>query len=141
MELLASTASAFAIVSLAVQLAESANKLYEFWASVKDAPDAIQDMVTDLELLSSVLSRIALEAQSSTPDDTTTAVLKNCSVKLQSLTLQVDKLEPGFTLRSSTIRKWRAIKVVLRSGRLEKLLTTVEGIKTTLILAQQTFYG
>ena len=49
MEFLASTASAFAVVSLAVQLAESANKLYEFWASVKDAPDAIQDMVTDLE--------------------------------------------------------------------------------------------
>ena len=141
MEVLALTTSTFAVVSLALQLAQSTNKLYEFWASVKDAPDAIQDMTNDLELLSSVLSHIALEAQSSTPDDITTAVLKNCSVKLQSLTLQVDKLEPDFVSRSSTVRKWRAIKVVLKSGRLEKLLATVEGIKTTLILAQQTFYG
>ena len=141
MDVLSFTASAFAVVSLAVQAAESAKKLYEFWGAVKDAPDTIRGMASDLELLSDVLSRIALEAQSSAPGHTMIAALKNCNSKIQSITVQIEKFEPGFASKRSHVRKWSAIKTALKEGKLEKLLLAVEGVKTTLILAQQNFQG
>ena len=141
MDLLSSSASVFAVVSLAVQLAESAKKLHEFWGSIKDAPDTIRGIVSDLELLSDVLTRIALEAQSSRPDETMIAALKGCGVKLQIITAQVDKLEPGFASKNLSIRKWSAFKTALKSEKLEKMQLAVEGAKTTLMLAQQNFYG
>ena len=141
MDVLSTAASVAGVASIAVQLADSAKKLYDFWSSVKDAPDTIQRMTTDLQLLSDVLSRIALEAQSSRPDDTIVAHLRNCNVKLQSIVDLINKFEPGFASESFSIRKWSAVKAALKDEKLEKLLSAVESAKTTLIIVLQTSHG
>lgn len=55
MEGLSAAASGIAVVSIAVQLANSIKSLCEFWGSVQDAPDDIRAIVKELGLLSAVL--------------------------------------------------------------------------------------
>ena len=132
-----STASAIAVVSLAIQLADTAKQLCDFWTSIKDAPEDIRTVIADLELLTSVLAETASEAQHTGPDATLAAVLHSCTGKLKSLTAFTNNLEPGFSSRSSRVRKWAAIKFVLKSEKLTKFQEGLESLKSTLALAQQ----
>lgn len=137
MDGLSSAASVIAVGSLAVQLADTAKQLCDFWSSIKDAPENIRAIMTDLELLSSVLAEAALEAQRTSPDASLTAVLHSCNGKLKSLTMLTDDLEPGFSSKSSRIRKWTAFKFVLKSEKLRRFQEVLESLKSTLVLAQQ----
>lgn len=47
-----------AVVSLAIQLAGSFIKLYDFWGTVRDAPDEVREIVIDLKLLSRILDEL-----------------------------------------------------------------------------------
>lgn len=134
MDGLSSAASAIAVVSLA---ADTAKKLCDFWSSIKDAPEDIRNIITDLELLTSVLAEMASEAQRTSPDATLAAVLQSCTGKLKSLTALTNNLEPSFSSRSSRIRKWSAFKFVLKSEKLTRFQEVLESLKGTLVLAQQ----
>ena len=136
MDGLSSVASVTAVVSLAIQLADSIVKLHEFWESVQEAPEDVQNMCAELGVLSSVLSEIAIEAQHQPPHDTLITVLKQCSVKIRALTVQINEIEPGFASKSRRIRKWSAIRTVFKQKKFKKLHTALEGLKSTLILAQ-----
>ncbi len=63
MDGLSGAASVIAVVSFAIQLAESTKKLYDFWKSVDDAPDSVREIVADLKLLSTTLTEIAIHEQ------------------------------------------------------------------------------
>ncbi len=76
-EILSTVASGIAVVTVAVQLGENVEKLCDFWSSIKEAPEEIQAISLDLELLSSVLTQIAYEAQHVEPDATLVATLEN----------------------------------------------------------------
>jgi len=84
MEGLSTAASVIVVVSLTIQLAESVKKLRDFWNSIKQAPEDIRAIATDLELLSSVLAEIACEAQHVEPDASLVAVLGGCSIKVKN---------------------------------------------------------
>lgn len=137
MDGLSAAASAMAVVSLAFQLGDSIKQLHDFWDSVKEAPDDIHAIQEDLGLLSSVLAEMANEMQHSGPDQTITRALKACSDKVDKLTRITNDLEPGFASRSLRIRKWTAFKAVLKSDKIDKFQKVLEGLKSTLILAQQ----
>ena len=137
MDGISAVANATAIVSLAFQLTNSIKKLCDFWDSVQEAPEYIHDMRIDLELLSTVISGIALATKHELPDATLKAVLNQGMVKVGALTSVVNEIEPGFASKSYRIRKWSAVRTVFRNKRLKKLHVTLEGLKTTLILAQQ----
>ena len=47
-----------AIVSLAIQLTGGFIKLLDFWGTVRDAPDEVNGIVTDLKLLSRILNEL-----------------------------------------------------------------------------------
>lgn len=78
MDGLSGGASIIAVVSLAVQLAENAKKLYDFWQSVGEAPASIRTIATELKVLSTVLADIAAHDQKYGPDEITTSVLESC---------------------------------------------------------------
>ena len=137
MDGLSSAASAMAVVSLACQLADTAKQLCDFWSSIKNAPEEIRTINSDLELLTSVLAETALEAQRTSPDATLAAVLQSCTEKLKLLTALTNSLEPGFSSSSSRIRKWKAFKFVLKSEKLTRFQEVLESLKSTLVLAQQ----
>ncbi len=137
MEGLSTAASAIAVVSLGGQLAANVKKLYDFWDSIKEAPEVIRAISADLKLLSSGLTQIACEAQHVEPDVTLEDALQVCSVKVKELTTIINEIEPGFASTRSHLRKWTAFKAVLKRGQLMKFEKALEGLKSTLSLVQQ----
>ncbi|OBT85963.1 hypothetical protein VE02_04793 [Pseudogymnoascus sp. 03VT05] len=83
MDGLSAAASGIAVVSLAIQLAETVKKLHDFWDSVKDPPKHFCAVQTDLQLLSTILEKIDREEDLSDPylHD----VLKNCEEQVAAL--------------------------------------------------------
>ena len=140
MDGVSSTASATAIASFAIQLADNIKKLYDFWQSVKEAPEDIRAITADLNLLWGVLSNIAFEAQHVGPDATLTTVLQSCNSNVKTLILAPQVIEPGFTSTSLRVRKWSAVKAVWKREKLSNFQAVLERLKTTLLLVQQTRY-
>ncbi len=140
MDGLSVAASGIAVVSVAVQLAESSKKLRDFWKSIKEAPEDIRAISVDLEILSNVLIQIANETQHVEPDATLIAALSGCCVKVKILTTILNEIEPGFASTSARVRKWTAFQAVLKRGELIKFQEALESLKGTLLLVQQTQY-
>ena len=46
------------VISLAVQLGKGLIDLYDFWGSVRDAPQEVADMLVDLRILSNILNEL-----------------------------------------------------------------------------------
>ena len=137
MDGISSAASGIAVVSLALQLGGSLKHLYDFWGSVKEAPDEIYAITTDLSLLLSVLTEMAIEEQHSVPDPTLTGVLEACCDKAKKLIYITNDMEPGFASKSLRLRKWTAFRAVLKGEKLQKFQKLLEALKMTLMLAQQ----
>lgn len=137
MEPLSSAASCLAVVSLALQLADGIKQLCEFWISVKEAPDDIHTIATDLELLSAVLAHMAHEAQQVEPDPALEAALLVCNDEVRKLIHLTNEMEPGFASMSRRIRRWTAFKAVLNREKLQRFQKVLERLKITLVLAQQ----
>lgn len=137
MDGLSSAASVFAAASLAIQLAESLNKFCTFWKSIKEAPEDVRAIAEHLELLSSILTGIAREAQRVEPDASLTAVLNHCNVHVKRLASLLADLEPGLSSKSTPAGKWASFKAVLKSEKVKKIEDILEKLKSTLILAQQ----
>ena len=140
MDGLSSGGGVIAVVSLAVQLADSVKKVYEFWSSVEGAPEEIHMIAVDLNLISRVLADIALEAQRSGPNHTLTGVLDGCGTAVKTLEILVSAIEPGFASTSRRVRKWTAFTAVLKTGKLKKFQDALQRLKTTLILAERAHY-
>lgn len=134
------TASAFAVVSLAIQLAESVKKLCDFWASIREAPKDIREISADLRLVSNVLTQVAYETQHVEPDTILVDALEACSGRVKTLSSLLNEIEPGFASTSSRIRKWTAFKAVLKRAQLMKFQEALEKLKSTLMLAQQNYH-
>ena len=134
-------ASAFAVVSLALQLADSVKKLYDFWNSVREAPRDIQATTNDLKSLQSILSSIAHDAQHTEPDETLTNALQSCNTEVATLVSILDITHPGFASTRLRTQKLTAIKAVLMGTKLKKFQDIVGRLKTSLLLVQQTHYG
>ncbi|KAL8742547.1 MAG: hypothetical protein Q9190_004984 [Brigantiaea leucoxantha] len=134
-------ASAVAVASLAIQLADSVKQLYVFWKSVKEAPENIQAITTDLELLQSVFNIIAHDAQHVVPNPVLTAVLQVCNNNVKKLVAILKRIEPGFASTSLRTRQWTAVKAVFIGPKLKKFQDIIEKLKTSLLLLQQTHYG
>lgn len=129
--------SVAASVITIVQLTENVKKLYDFWSSIKEAPDDIRAISTDLQLLVSVLADIAFEAQHADIDPTFEAVLEGCAAKVRALNAIVEGIEPSFASNSNFKRRWASFTVVLKSVKLKKFQESLEGLKSTLMLVQQ----
>ena len=140
MEGLSAAASGIAVISVAVQLAESFKKLCDFWESMKGAPEDIRAISVDLEILSNVLIQIAHETQHVEPDATLIAALNGCYVKVKLLNTILNGIEPGFSSKKSHVRQWTAIKAVLKHGELVKFQVSLDRLKATLLVVQQNQY-
>lgn len=137
MDGLSGAASGMAVVSLALQLVGSIKQLHDFWDSVKEAPDDVHTITVDLSLLSSVLAEMAFEEQHFGPDQTLTTALGLCCDKVNKLIHITSDMEPGFASKSLRIRKWTALKAVLKGESIQKFQKVLESFKATLMLAQQ----
>ena len=126
MESLAGAASAIAIVSLAVQLVETVQKISNFLHSVHDAPDEILSLAESLDQLRQHLdhAKLLVEQQSGLPDhpgsiSPLTSALASCKIKVERLATVVDKLKKSFASQSRLHRKWASLRVVCKKEEID----------------------
>ncbi|KAL8834930.1 MAG: hypothetical protein Q9176_007224 [Flavoplaca citrina] len=135
MDGLSTAASGLAVVSITIQLADGIKKLHDFWTSIAEAPEDIKDNLLELKFLSGVLIQIAHNKQRDEPDPTFAEFLSDCCAKINRLTTVLEAIEPGFASTSSYIRRWTAVKAVLKQEKLKKFQDSLERLKSTLSLA------
>lgn len=85
MDPFSTAASGIAVISLVIQLADSAQKAYDFWKSVEEAPASICGMTADLHLLALVLSSMDKKDQREGLDCISRSVLESCKLIQGSL--------------------------------------------------------
>ena len=134
MDGLSAAASVIAVTSLAFKLAESTKKLFEFWDSIQNAPEEVNDIKLELESLRNVLEQIGHEAQHQPPTRLVEPALRLCSRKINTVKSLTSDIESGFTSSRICTRKWSALQAVLSRKKIEKVQSSLERLKATLIL-------
>ena len=134
MEGLSAAASVIAVSSLAFQLAEGTKKLLEFWDSIQNAPEEVNDIKLELESLRNVLEQIGREAQHQPPNQLVEPILRSCSRKINTIKSLTADIESGFASSKIYTRKWSALQAVLSRKKLEKVQRSLERLKATLLL-------
>jgi hypothetical protein len=79
MDGLSAAASAIAVVSLGVQIAESLRELCDFWDSIQEAPEDIKAILKDLRILELVISDIRRSGDLHGVDPLSSLALESCS--------------------------------------------------------------
>ena len=138
MEVVGAVASVFSVVGFAGQLNQGIGKLYAFWSNIKDSPVSIQNIACGLDTLTELLSEIASEGQNVAPNDLLAKLLLQAQSTVQELTAVVQDLEPGFNSKKSILRKWSALKSVLKSEKLLKYQETLASLERKLMLVLET---
>ncbi|ESZ97746.1 hypothetical protein SBOR_1871 [Sclerotinia borealis F-4128] len=138
MEGLSSASAAIAVISFAVQLAESVKKLVEFWKAVEDAPGEISELFSELELLSAVLVRNQRNFARHSPYDLIAErIFSKCQKRIENLHSTLSPTMVAFTSSSFRKRKWVALKVTLKNDEIKKMRTSVRESLVALQMIQQ----
>ena len=135
MEVISGAASVIGIVSLAIQLTDSIAKLSDFLGSIQEAPDNVKVILTDLELLSIILTDIQLHENKYTLNPSVKIVLASLEHKVAAFTALVKQHEPSSKSSSRRIRKWTSVKAAFQDKKFKNFQQSLNDTKTTLILA------
>ena len=146
MEALGAAASVIGVTSLAIQVCEELKKIHDFWQSVKEAPDDIAHISTEINLFMTWLTVMANNYQRQGFDHKSpnhvaaTDTLKLCLAAVHDMNDGVKDL----VSRISTgllFRRWASVKFVFRKEKKEKLLQQIERMKSLLIIVQTCYIG
>lgn len=135
MEIVGAVAGVFSVIGFAGQLNQGIGKLYTFWSNIKDAPASIQSIAANLDTLTELLTELASEGQNIAPNDLLAKVLLQAEEKTQELTAIVRDLEPDFDSKRVIVRKWNALKSVLKSAKLTNYQQILASLERQLMLA------
>ncbi|KAF2652831.1 hypothetical protein K491DRAFT_30399 [Lophiostoma macrostomum CBS 122681] len=133
MDGLTAASSALAVASVAIQVADSCIKLYEFWASVRDAPVEVAFVIEDLKYFTKVVKEIDRDKTYKAPS--VGAGLLCCQRKIQDLIVILARLDAGMDSPSRKVRIWTAFKANTRMKQLKKFRESLNEMKSTLMLA------
>ena len=134
MDGLSAAASVMAVGSLAVQLAESCKKMFDFWDSVQSAPEEINDIKSELKFLIIVFAQVGREAEHNQSSSLTLSILKSCSRKIDTIQSHTTKFEAGLISSKIYTRKYSALRAVLKREKIEKVQNSLQRLKTSLML-------
>ncbi|TGO77295.1 hypothetical protein BELL_0114g00110 [Botrytis elliptica] len=136
MDGLSSASAVFAVVSVAVQLAETIHKLVDFWKAVEDAPDNIASIFRELGLLSKILTQSHELAQLHSFSDIFDEALKDCCSKILKLHSKVEDTRRNLNSSKLRKRKWAAWKIVLQKPEIDSLQKSISEAKTNILHIQ-----
>ena len=134
-------ASAFAVVSLAVQLVDTVQEIRDFLRSVQNAPNELIKLVETLEQLHGTLNQVKhlLEQQYSIlrlPGSPVfmESALQNCNRKISTLEKAVNEAKVSLARQSRMMRTWTAMKLVSKKEEIREmqsqLLQAETGLQT-----------
>jgi hypothetical protein len=110
MEVISGVASAFAVVSLSVQLLDKIQSFCDFWEKVRGAPRDISDLVQELRLLEAVIKEIDQKENQYGPDPTLRSILENTFTQVEALLAVMAKYQPGASSDGRVLRTWNSFK-------------------------------
>ena len=126
MDGLSAAASAFSVVSLAVQLIQLTQSLRDFFNDVSGAPSEIRRLTLSLIQLDSILRDVQVvtemqQAQEGAPSAPLSllASLKACEEKLLQLKKIVDSSEQKLRASGRVSRHWESFKVAIKKKDIE----------------------
>ncbi|TGO13635.1 hypothetical protein BTUL_0066g00240 [Botrytis tulipae] len=136
MDGLSSASAVFAVVSVAVQLAETIHKLVDFWKAVEDAPDNIASIFRELGLLSKILTQSHELAQLHSFSDIFDEALGDCCSKILKLHSKVEDTRRNLNSSKLRKRKWAAWKIVLQKAEIDSLQKSISEARGNIIHIQ-----
>ncbi|KAH7360434.1 ankyrin repeat-containing domain protein [Rhexocercosporidium sp. MPI-PUGE-AT-0058] len=140
MEALAAASSVLAVVSVAVQLTSSIQKLISFWDSVVDAPAEVLEITTHLRVLCALLRAIEIDSVQDRTEDGSDASLATdclgiCGSSIEKLEMLTRELDVGLQKRGVR-RKWMCLKKAIREKKVQSYWAEMERAKSMLLLYQ-----
>ena len=124
--------SAFAVVSLAIQLVETGEKISKFLSGVHDAPSGVSKLGQSVDQLNSTLKQVSylLEQQylilrlPGSPIFITGA-LENCEKRIKALEDVIVKAKTAIDQRNCVHRSWAAIKFVSKKDDIREMQSQI----------------
>lgn len=135
MDAISGAGSAIAIVSLAIQLADSIAKLSDFLESIQEAPDKIKSILTDLHVLSLILHDIRDHQNKYGSNASVVTALGSLELRVTAFMALIRQYEPSFESSRRRIRKWTAVKAAFKEKKLKDFQLSLNNTKITLSLS------
>lgn len=132
-------ASVITIAALAVQTLETVRKSHELYSSIQDAPEKLQLLLDELQLLGTLLAgsrEIARHIDDQSVGGFLTA-LKYCKDALESVQAFSTDLKNSILTARPGLRHWVAFKAIVSNKTLKRHLNKLERAKSMLSLAHQ----
>lgn len=136
MDPLSAASSAFSVISLAIQLGDSINKLCNFLSSIAEAPKEIEFVIDQLRFFTQLLDDIQNNQKIFGPDPAIMKAVERCEAPIKELQQIADSLVPGFAASSNIRRKWTALTTVKAKEKMVKFQEKLQAAKLDLILAR-----
>lgn len=139
MDGLSAAASGIAVVSIAIQVSDSLQKVSDFIESIQEAPEEMESTFSELQVLSSLLEDIRLHNPLLSTNSSAQAILGSLEKKISSFMDLVNRYKPGLQSPDRRRRTWSAFRVASKREKFKKLRDSLNDTKSTLILALQAF--
>jgi hypothetical protein len=130
-EVFAAVASGAGLVSLAIQLLESSQKLKGLYSATRDAPRNVKDLCFDLETLSLQLRQLEQHRQH---DHLDTELLDRCIAQCERRTGQVRDIVDDMARYIRRSAAFGRLYAAFKEPEVESLLDELERAKTSLSL-------
>lgn len=135
-ELLGSLAGGAGLISLAIQLLESSQKLKAFYSASKDAPEAVEELGYELETMSLSLRQLESHRRSDVSgDELLGRCILTCTKMTGKIKIAVSKMEHRLQ-RSRAVGAFRA---AFKEPEIRKLLQDLEHAKSSILLAYMSY--
>lgn len=122
-----------------IQLIQSIKQLVDFWSTVQDAPENINSLFNDLELLSEILVQISQLNQHHGHNLHLEKATVACERQISGLQKKIAAAVSGFNANSRIRQKWSSLKISLKDKEILGLRSTVADTKSTLMLVLQSY--
>jgi hypothetical protein len=133
MEAFAAVASGAGLISLAIQLLESSQKLKGLYNTSRNAPRMIEDMCFELETLSLQLRQ--LERHRHVDHFDTTEVLNRCIAVCQQRVVRVRDVVDAMSRHMRRSSTFGGVYTAFKESEMRKLVAELEQAKSSLSLA------
>jgi len=130
-EVFAAVASGAGLVSLAIQLLESSQKLKDLYSATRDAPRNVKDLCFDLETLSLQLRQLEQHRQH---DHLDTELLDRCIAQCERRTGNVRDIVDDMARYIRRSAAFGRLYAAFKEPEVESLLDELERAKTSLSL-------
>ena len=135
-EIFGAVASGAGLMSLSMQLLESAQKLKGFYNACRDAPQAVAEISFELETMSLSLRQLVIHRQADISSDTLLGrCMMTCTLMTTKIETAVDKMEHHMRKSRSMGRVYSAFK----EPEISKLLEGLEHAKSSMLFAYMSY--